>query len=575
MVQNTNNNEIDTILYNKLNLEFNDDEQQIFLQHFKGFLNKDNEFIINIEFAFKWIGFTRKDNAKRLLKKHFELNINYTIIDELSCFLPKEEIDDQKYKEGKLNEIILMTPTTFKELALLANTKKGKQVRMYYIKMESIMMKYLSEKNNKLIAEANQKVLEANQLTKNMEYALEIEQNNLAKVLKRNIYKDNPCQVVYIYKESEFKYKVGESNNIARRETDHRCGNTTNQVVYTKKCCNRKLLEKVVHHILDQYRDIKNREWFTVSFDIVKAVLDAAHLFLDEMVDRADTIHSNSFVDKLKELITSLPEIPKQINQNIPIENTIDTNQIIESIETEIELNDVNNPLDFDKFINDCCIKDDNSSVYSVEILAAHRFWCKCAKKTVHDAFYKYLCNNYKKIKVFDENTNAQLSSYKGLKLKPISYKIPNISEDIDQFIKDKCDISYVGRIPSKEIYSAFELWKKDIDNNEYTLCASEKTRIDHGFKSRFLPAVIYNGTEGSRHGYFFVTLKSNSNFIGFKLANKLKKKIVKIDIVTNKIVARFDSLTAAAKSINRAPSTLSTDIIYMRPRDNYIYKYV
>ena len=50
---------IDTKLQDMLNNEFTDDEQKIFLQHFKGFLNKDDEFIINIEFTFKWIGFTR------------------------------------------------------------------------------------------------------------------------------------------------------------------------------------------------------------------------------------------------------------------------------------------------------------------------------------------------------------------------------------------------------------------------------------------------------------------------------------------------------------------------------------
>ena len=32
---------------------------------------------INIEFAFKWIGFTRKDNAKCLLQKYFVINKDY------------------------------------------------------------------------------------------------------------------------------------------------------------------------------------------------------------------------------------------------------------------------------------------------------------------------------------------------------------------------------------------------------------------------------------------------------------------------------------------------------------------
>ena len=62
-----------------LNLEFTNEEQQIFLQHFKEFLNKDDEFIINIEFVFKWIGFARKDVCKRLLEKYFIIDSDYKI----------------------------------------------------------------------------------------------------------------------------------------------------------------------------------------------------------------------------------------------------------------------------------------------------------------------------------------------------------------------------------------------------------------------------------------------------------------------------------------------------------------
>ena len=84
-------------------------------------------------------------------------------------------------------------------------------------------------------------------------------------------------------------------------------------------------------------------------------------------------------------------------------------------------------------------------------------------KKTTHDALYKYLCENYKKVKVFDNNTNAKIASFKGLKLKSISYNKPVILEDIDNFINDKCELNYVSRIPSKDIYNAFEIWKRNI----------------------------------------------------------------------------------------------------------------
>ena len=227
------------------------------------------------------------------------------------------------------------------------------------------------------------------------------------------------------------------------------------------------------------------------------------------------------------------------------------------------------------KFIEEYCDKNEKDSVYSVEIFGAHRFWSRCTKKTVHDAFYKYLCENYKKIKVYDEKTNAKLSSFQGIKLKKeIYYNQPSQLEDIDEFIKDNCEINYVGRITSKEIYKGFELWKKQFDK-DYVLCALEKSRIDHGFKYRFLPSCVYIGDKGNAHGYFFVTLKNNSNFVGFKLAPKLKKKIIKIDINTKQIVDTFESLATAANSINRSSSVLSSDIKYKKPRDNFIFQYI
>lgn len=572
---------IDTKLQDMLNNEFTDDEQKIFLQHFQGFLNKDDEFIINIEFTFKWIGFTRKDNTKRLLEKHFIQNIDY-ICNNNIVFLSKEE--NYKNKEGRPNEIILMTPNTFKQLCILANTEKGKKVRLYYIKMENIVMKYLKEKNKineELLKQFEKEKQEAIQNAKNIEYALQVEQEKIIRITNRRVQKEKKGHIVYIYKESKYKYKIGQSTDIAKRENTHGCSNTQNEIVYTKRCCNSKLLERVTHHILDQYRDINNREWFTLSFDIAKAALDSAHIFLDGLVDCCDLIYDKNFFYKLKDLVEDLSEKKDNIiiNNNI-IDESI--NEIEEQIINPIQINldNIVNPLDFDKFINDYCEKDDNSTVYGIDIFGAHKQWSRCAKKTTHDAFYKYLCNTYKKVKIFDNKTNANITSYKGLKLKSIDYNKPNILEDIDNFINDKCEITYVSRVASKDIYKAFEIWKKNIDS-EYILTPIEKSRIDKGFKNRFLPGLVYTGFMNnhlhsqSQHGYYFCSLKENKSFIGFKLVPSLKKKIIKIDINTKQIVETFESLTAAAISINRSPTTLSTDIIYKRPRDNYIYQYL
>ena len=61
----------------------------------------------------------------------------------------------------------------------------------------------------------------------------------------------------------------------------------------------------------------------------------------------------------------------------------------------------------------------------------------------------------------------------------------------------------------------------------------------------------------GNKYGYYFINLNEKSNFIGYKLADKLKKKIIKIDINTKEIIHTFESLTEAAKSINRSAGKL------------------
>jgi len=69
-------------LINKIKTNFNNKQQQLFVTSFYCYLNynSNNEFVINFNDIWKWLGFTRKDNAKRLLEKTFTENIDYKIL---------------------------------------------------------------------------------------------------------------------------------------------------------------------------------------------------------------------------------------------------------------------------------------------------------------------------------------------------------------------------------------------------------------------------------------------------------------------------------------------------------------
>ena len=69
-------------LLTKIKNNFTDTEQQLFVASFYCFLNysQRNDFVINLDNIWKWLGFSSKYNSKRLLEKNFKLDIDYKIL---------------------------------------------------------------------------------------------------------------------------------------------------------------------------------------------------------------------------------------------------------------------------------------------------------------------------------------------------------------------------------------------------------------------------------------------------------------------------------------------------------------
>ena len=58
---------------------FNSYEQQMFIASFYCYLNHDykNDFVIDLDNVWEWLGFGQKVNAKRVLEKNFIINKDY------------------------------------------------------------------------------------------------------------------------------------------------------------------------------------------------------------------------------------------------------------------------------------------------------------------------------------------------------------------------------------------------------------------------------------------------------------------------------------------------------------------
>ena len=106
--------------YSTLSNEFIDDFYAIY--DFNEYNNDD--FIINIDVITKWLE-SRKSRIKETLLNTYNQYIDYKI--------SKEKLNSKISKSNK--EIILLTPDCFNRLCLLSKTKKGEEVRTYFIEL--------------------------------------------------------------------------------------------------------------------------------------------------------------------------------------------------------------------------------------------------------------------------------------------------------------------------------------------------------------------------------------------------------------------------------------------------------
>lgn len=66
-------------LVEKVQKTFNNYEQQMFVASFYCYLKHDNknDFVIDLDNVWSWLGFGQKVNAKRVLEKNFTINKDY------------------------------------------------------------------------------------------------------------------------------------------------------------------------------------------------------------------------------------------------------------------------------------------------------------------------------------------------------------------------------------------------------------------------------------------------------------------------------------------------------------------
>jgi len=192
-------------LIDKLKKHFTEEEQKLYVANLFLYLNYHpvDDFVVNLENVWKFIGFSNKGNAKRLLKQHFTENRDYKI-----ALL---RLEKRKNEGGHNEETIMMNINTFKKLCLKSNTDNADKIHDYYIKLEMVYNELMKEQLEEKQKELEEKNL---QLIENF--------NNKSRLDKHKILLDKFSfkKCIYLSEIDNNKIKIGSTNDINIRKTN-------------------------------------------------------------------------------------------------------------------------------------------------------------------------------------------------------------------------------------------------------------------------------------------------------------------------------------------------------------------
>ena len=216
------NNNYNVKLLSKINTKFNGFEQQMFLSGFYCYINNDRlkDYVIDLDKVWKWLGFSSKQNAVRVLEKHFK-----SVIDYKENMLT--QIDKQENEHGGHNIIkYMLNIKCFKSLCLKAQTKKAAQIHEYYINLEEIIQEVVDEESNELRLQLDDKNKQLTEQNKQLENVT-LDKDNLRENTILDQFPDDVQCIYYgltdnVSYDDEPLIKFGCSNFLSDRVRKHK-----------------------------------------------------------------------------------------------------------------------------------------------------------------------------------------------------------------------------------------------------------------------------------------------------------------------------------------------------------------
>ena len=562
-------------LLNKVKNTFNETEQQLFISSFYSYLNyhKTEDYIVDLDNIWKWLGFATKQKAILLLEKNFEVEKDYK--------KPLNHKVKQKKNGGQNIQKYYLNVKTFKSLCLKAGTKKADEIHEYYLKMEELIQEVLEEEaiemKNKLLIKDNE-LNEKDNLLKN---ANQDKYKTIEKTLVSQFPVNNECiyfgTIDNTNDKQEKLIKFGHSNNLPLRVQDHHKTYTNFILRDVFKVHNRQEIENAIkahpkikshlktievngynkHEILAYdatYFTINRLSKYikdiiaekTYNIENFNKLIEENNNYKTE-VERLATeneqlkISNNEYSEKNEQLTLSL----KTFKENYEINKNINQNNNI--LENSFNI-DYNLKSKFDKFISECCILHNDLEVDSTTIAGQFRIYNReKPTKLLFENFNKYMRTRFLATRLRNQTSNQVCHGFKGIALKTIEYKKLYSSNEVEDFLFENCVFSPNYRESTNKIVEEFINYKK---NNNLLINNNESKDMKNYLKNCTYivggPVRLHN-IDATFEGYYGISLKSDLNNNERILNTSTGKCVQKIDANTKEVLNNWPSIAKAA----------------------------
>ena len=576
-------------LLTKIKEKFVNFEQKMFIASFYCYLNYDKkiDFVVDLDKTWDWLGFSSKQNATRVLEKHFAKNEDYK--ENLLIQIDKQ---DKNNHGGNNVKKIMLTVRCFKSLCLKAQTKKACAIHEYYLNLEEIFHETLEEEANELKEKLIQKDILLLEVKEASQQIIEKTKKEIKKEVEKALVSQFPVNTECIYfgtidntnEEGETLIKFGYSNDLPSRVSYHHTHSYKNFILANAfKVQNRTEIEnlikscpKIKKHLRKINIDGKVKKEI-IAYDSTFTIEKLTHYIKEIISAKTYSIENfNRLLSENEEYKIRTTELYEQIavGQKKINELSIETNDLKEIIKKQkeelenIAQNDqsvfqVPKEDDltqkFHDFINQMCIVRNDVEESSVNLEGQFRIWNReKPKKEIFHALKNYLDTRFKHIRLTVQDKNQIVYGYSGVKLKDIIYKKIYASPvPVETFIFQVCKFSPNGKILNTTLLNEYQKWKISVNIPEGE--NDMKDIKDYLNKSEYsLKATVWT-PEGSNEGYYGLMLKTNEH--KHKKTSSTGKKVEKREVNTNNLLCKWETIAKAAESEQISSAKLSRSI--------------